>query len=98
MYFKSGMDDDYRKQLVKLRELLAGEADFLKPGPLGARPPAADAVVFPQLLGDAFSFLRAEGLETFAPYELALTRTLCRSLAVKRELAGTRFLVYQDTG
>jgi hypothetical protein len=127
VYFKSRMDDDYRKQLARLRELLREEAQILDPLPLGARLPAADAVVFPQLLGDAFkqieqlkkiripflaltsefgtvnmwdweivSFLQTEGLTTFAPYNLELTRKLCRSLAVKRELSSTRFLVYQD--
>jgi hypothetical protein len=127
VHFKSGIDDDYRKQLAKLKELLAGEADFLDPVPLGARLPEADAVVFPQLLGDAFkqigqlkkmripllaltsefgtvnmwdweivSFLQTEGLTTFAPYSLELTRKLCRTLALKRELRTTRFLVYQD--
>jgi hypothetical protein len=127
VYFKHGMDEDYKRQLAKLKELLADEADFLQPVPLGARLPEADAVVFPQLLGDAFkqigqlkkiripllaltsefgtvnmwdweivSFLKAKGLTTFAPYNLELTRKLCRSLALKRELRGTRFLFYQD--
>ena len=42
------------------------------------------------------SFLAAEGLDPFAPYSLELTRLLCRSLAVKRELRQTKFLVFQD--
>jgi hypothetical protein len=127
LYFKSAADEEFSKQLARLRELLAQEAQILDPLPLGARLPEADAVVFPQLLGDAFrqieklkkirlpllaltsefgtvnmwdweivSFLQAQGLTTFAPYSLELTRKLCRSLAVKRELAATRFLVYQD--
>ena len=84
-------------------------------------------MVFPQLLGDAYSmldelkaaglplliitsefgtvsmwdweidtFLRAHGLTTIAPYNLELTRVACRSLATKRELKKTKFLVFQD--
>ena len=127
LYFQSGMDAEYKTQLAKLRELLAGEAEILDPRPLGARLPECDAALFPQLLGAAFkqverlkkihlpllaltsefgtvnmwdweivSFLQTEGLTTFAPYDLDLTRKLCRSLALKRELAAARFLVYQD--
>ena len=42
------------------------------------------------------SFLKAEGLKTFAPYNLDLTKAICKSLAVKRDLRQTKFLVFQD--
>jgi L-fucose isomerase-like protein len=89
--------------------------------------PDADAVIFPQLLGEAYrrlaefkairlpllivtsqfgtlsmwdweiiSYLRAEGVETIAPYDLAQTKQICNALRVKRQLRNTRFLVYQD--
>jgi len=42
------------------------------------------------------SYLRAEGVETLAPYTLAGAKTVCRALATRRLLHGGRFLVYQD--
>ena len=57
VYFQSGRDDDYNRQLEALRALLADEADIAEPVALGAPLPEADAVVFPQMLGDAFSQL-----------------------------------------
>jgi len=127
VYFKSGMNEDFQAQLENLKKLLAKEVEFLDPVALGFRIPDADAVVFPQLLGDAFkqieelkrielpflvltsefgtvnmwdweivSFMKSEGIETFAPYNIDLTKKICRSLAVKREMKTTKFLVYQD--
>jgi hypothetical protein len=54
VYFLSGKNEDFERQLMILKELLAEVADFLDPVSLGSALPAADAVVFPQLLGDAF--------------------------------------------
>ena len=48
-----GRDADFDQQLVNLRALLAAEADILEPVTLGSPLPEADAVVFPQVLGDA---------------------------------------------
>jgi L-fucose isomerase-like protein len=42
------------------------------------------------------SYLRSEGVETIAPYNLDQTRKICRGLAVKRELKQTKFMVFQD--
>lgn len=42
------------------------------------------------------TFLKAKGIKIFAPYDLALTRVICRALAVKEELKTTKFLVFQD--
>lgn len=40
--------------LAVLRKLLADHAEFLAPAPLGGSLPEADAVIFPQLLGEAY--------------------------------------------
>lgn len=127
LYFRSGMDDDFKKKLSNLGTMLAEEAEVLDPVALGSKLPEADAVLFPQLLGDAFkqmdelrevripfvvltsefgtvniwdweiiSSMTAEGMKVFAPYTLDLTRKTCRTLALKRRLQSTKFLVYQD--
>ncbi|MBL8154496.1 MAG: hypothetical protein JNM70_09950 [Anaerolineae bacterium] len=127
VYFKSGRDDDYQRQLNNLRSLLAEDAEVLEPTALGAPLPEADAVVFPQMLGDAFSqleairaiplprlvitsefgtmsmwdweirsYLRSEGVETIAPYNIEQTHKIMRALAVKRQLQQAKFLVFQD--
>jgi len=120
-------DADFDNQLANLHKLLASDAEFLEPITLGTHLPEAEAVVFPQVLGEAYrqladikaipipilfitsefgtvsmwdweirSYLRAEGVETLAPYNLEQARLLCKTLAVKRSLKQTKFLVYQD--
>ncbi len=42
------------------------------------------------------SYLRREGIEVIAPYNLHQARILCRALAVKADLKRARFIVYQD--
>src|SRR5579871_220279 len=54
VYFKSGPDADFAKQVENLKRLLAEEAEILTPVALGSPLPDADAVVFPQMLGDAY--------------------------------------------
>ena len=41
-------------------------------------------------------YLAEAGVETFAPYALEQARALCRALGLRRELADTRFVVFQD--
>jgi hypothetical protein len=126
--FFPGRDADFDAQVARLTALLANEAELLPPVALGSPlPDNADAVVFPQMLGDAYrqvadiralqlplliitsefgtvsmwdweiaSYLRGEGIDTIAPYDLDQTKTLCRGLVVKRELRQTKFLVFQD--
>jgi len=127
VYFVKGRDKDFDLQLDRLRELFADQAEFLPPVGLGESLPEADAVVFPQFLGEAYhsleafksikmpilvitsefgtvlmwdweivSYLRSEGVETIAPSSLDQTRKLLGALQVKRQLRGTRFLVFQD--
>ena len=54
VYFDPGRDQDFDKQLSVLRNLLADCAEILPPVALGRPLPEADAVVFPQLLGEAY--------------------------------------------
>ncbi len=127
VYFDPGRDTDFDTQLATLQGLLADDVTFLPPVALGQPLPEAEAVLFPQFLGEAYrrlgdfrqidrpiliitsefgtlsmwdweiaSYLRTEGIETIAPYNLEQTRTICRALAVKRELRQTKFLVFQD--
>jgi len=127
LYFKSGMDDEFKLHLDMIREFLKNEASIINPLELGKPIKDADAVIFPQLIGDAFkqvdllkkiklpllvttsdfgtvnmwdweivTFLKTEGLKIFAPYSLDLTKNICRSLALKREMKKTKFLVFQD--
>lgn len=125
--FQSGADDDFRAQLANLATLLGNEAEILPVVPLGAPLPEADAVLFPQLVGDAFkqlgqllavrlpflvmtsefgtvamwdweivSLLKAEGAQVFTPYTLDQAKVVCRSLAARRALRDTTFLMFQD--
>jgi hypothetical protein len=127
VYFKSGMDEDFKKQIDNLKTLLKDIAEITEPVLLGSKLPDSDAVIFPQLLGDAFkqinllkkitipiiiatsdfgtvnmwdweivAFMKTEGIDVFSPYSLDLTRIICKSLALKRDLKTTKFLVYQN--
>ena len=59
VYFPDGRDQDFDIQLANLHEMLAGEVEILEPVPLGAPLPETEAVVFPQLLGEAYQKLDA---------------------------------------
>ncbi len=59
IYFPDGRDQDFDIQLANLHEMLAGDVDILAPVPLGAALPETEAVVFPQLLGEAYHKLDA---------------------------------------
>lgn len=54
IFFKAADDPDFLTQLIKLRELLADEAELLEPVKLGSKLPETDGVIFPQMLGEAF--------------------------------------------
>jgi hypothetical protein len=114
IFFKS-KDEEFDIQLERLNTLLLEDAEFLKPVELGETLPEAEAVIFPQFLGDAYrqlpefkqislpilivtsefgtvsmwdweiaSFLRSEGVETIAPYNLGQTQMICKALSVRR--------------
>ena len=54
LYFESLRNNDFDARLGDLHRLLDDKAEFLEPQELGAPMPDADAVVFPQLLGEAY--------------------------------------------
>lgn len=45
---------------------------------------------------EIITFLKAEGLNVFAPYDIELTKVICRAFGVKKELKQTKFIVFQD--
>jgi hypothetical protein len=53
--FEAAVKDEFYAQLKKLKELFGADADFLEPVLLGSKMPEADAIVFPQLIGEAYS-------------------------------------------
>ena len=54
LYLGGTDDPDFVVQTRRLRALLADEAELAEPLPLGALLPEADAVVIPQMLGEAY--------------------------------------------
>jgi hypothetical protein len=120
-------DDGFHAQCNAIRRLLGDRIDLLPFGVLGQSLPDCDAVILPQVLGDAYrrldafkamqvpmlvvtsefgtlsmwdweilAWLRAEGVQAIAPYDLAQARRVCAALQVRRELATGKFVVYQD--
>jgi len=59
LYFDPGRDSDFDKMLEAIRPLLADQVELLEPAPLGGPIPEAEAVLFPQLLGEAYRCLEA---------------------------------------
>ncbi|MCT4687350.1 hypothetical protein [Vallitalea sp.] len=127
LYFKEGRDEEFDIQLNALKRMLEDVAEFEQPIAVGEALPDVDAVIFPQLIGEAYkvindikkidvpilavtsefgtvamwdweivTYLKANGLDTYAPYNLELTKKLCKTLAMKRSLKGAKFLVFQD--
>lgn len=127
VHFIQGRNDDFDLQLARLKEMLSNQAEFLPPVGLGEPLPEAEAVIFPQFLGEAYhkvenfksiqlpilvitsefgtvlmwdweivSYLRSEGVATIAPSSFEQTRKVLTALQIKRQLRGTRFLVFQD--
>lgn len=54
VYFDPGRDGGFDTQLDVLKNLLAEQVEFLEAVPLGSPLPEAEAVVFPQFLGEAY--------------------------------------------
>ncbi len=127
IYFKNSKNEEFDLQVSTLRGLLEDEAVILDAVELGDEIPAADAVIFPVLIGEAYkqidkimkielpivaltsefgtvamwdweiiTYMKSKGLKPFAPYSIELTKIICRTLALKRELKDTKFLVFQD--
>ncbi len=125
--FSATPDDGFRVQCEAIRRLLGDRIELLPSAVLGGVLPECDAVILPQVLGDAYrqldafkaitvpilvvtsefgtlsmwdweilAWLRAAGVRPIAPYDLAQARRVCAALQVRRELAGGKFVVYQD--
>lgn len=54
VYFRAGMDKEYQQQIEVLRTFLAEEVEILDPVPVGSPVFDADAILFPQILGEAY--------------------------------------------
>jgi hypothetical protein len=54
IYFRSASDPDFSSQLQRLHEHLADDAEILAPALLGSQLPDTDAVIFPEMLGQAY--------------------------------------------
>jgi len=59
LYFDPGRDSDFDRMLEALRSLLGDRVELLEPAPLGSPLPDAEAVLFPQLLGEAYRKVEA---------------------------------------
>jgi len=60
LYFREASDPDFASQVSVIKDLLKDVVDVLQPTKLGdALPNETDAVVFPQMLGDAYRQLDA---------------------------------------
>ena len=55
LYFGSSVSGEFTAQVEHLKNLLGEEAQILDPAPLGAALPEAEAVIFPEVLGEAYS-------------------------------------------
>ena len=53
LYFES-VDEEFYRQVENLKVLLSAEAEIMEPVALGSAIPEAEAVVFPQLLGEIY--------------------------------------------
>lgn len=59
VYFDPGKDEAFDVHLNIVKDLLGDVAEFTEPVALGRRIPEADAVIFPQMLGEAYGRLEA---------------------------------------
>jgi len=128
LYFDPGRDDEFDIQVRCLESLLSEVAEILPAQALGTSIDGnPDAVVFPQMLGEAYrqlpyfqqiglpiliitsefgtvsmwdweiaSYLRTEGIQSLAPYNLNQAVQICNTLALKREMRKSKILVFQD--
>lgn len=127
LYFKSGKTEYFDIQLLKLKRMFGNVAEFLDPVAFGTKLPKADAVIFPEVLGNAYrqvedfqklnmpilfitsefgtvsmwdweiiAYLKSYGLNPVFPYSLEDAKNVCKTLVAKRELSGSKFVVFQD--
>jgi len=128
VYFSRDKTEKFDRQISEIKEQLSACAQLLDPVALGDDIPAsADAVLFPEILGEAYeqsaaftqisvpililtsefmtismwdweiiNFLKWKGVDVLSPYTKEQTETVCRSLAAKKEMAQSKFLIFQD--
>lgn len=73
VYFEPGRDENFDKHLNIVKDLLKDEAEFTAPRALGTTLPDADAVIFPQMLGEAYS--KIEELKAISLPIMVITST-----------------------
>jgi len=71
LFFDPGRDGGFDTQLANLQTLFASDAEFLPPVALGQPLPECEAVVFPQLLGEAYR--RADDFRMLKLPQLVIT-------------------------
>jgi hypothetical protein len=59
VFFDPGRDENFDKHLNIVKDLLKEDGEFLEPHALGSKLPDADAVIFPQMLGEAYNRIDA---------------------------------------
>ena len=128
VYFKRDKTEKFSRQMQLINTQLTDCVELLAPIGLGDIVPAdADAVVFPEILGEAYehsmafsdirvpililtsefmtismwdweimNFLKGKNINVLAPYNKGQTQVICRSLALRREMKRTSFLIFQD--
>lgn len=127
LYFTKGRNEEFDDQLAVLKRELSDIAEFMDEVSVGDKLTDCDAVIFPQLVGDAYkeiddligievpilavtsefgtvamwdweivTYLKSKGLKAFAPYSMEMTKMLIKIIAAKKELQGSKFLVFQD--
>ncbi len=128
VYFKRDATDAFSLQTERIRSSLSDCVELLAPSALGDPiDEKADAVVFPEILGEAYEssrlfdeipvpililtsefmtismwdweiigYLQNKEISVLAPYHGDQTRIVCRSLAVRRTMKDTTFLIFQD--
>jgi hypothetical protein len=128
VYFKRDKTKKFDQQLAHISQELKNDLELLPPIGLGEQVPKnADAVVFPEILGEAYehseafasfevpilimtsefmtismwdweimNFLRGKKVKVLAPYNKDQSRVICRSLALRKKMQDTTFLIFQD--
>ncbi|MCK9286444.1 MAG: hypothetical protein PHU24_01220 [Sphaerochaetaceae bacterium] len=128
IFFKRDRTAKFSNQLQHIKNELSEYVRLLEPIALGEPiDEQADAVVFPEILGEAYEhsdvfkslgkpililtsefmtismwdweimdFLRGKGVQVLAPYNKQQSEIICRSLALKRKMRQTTFLIFQD--
>ncbi len=71
VYFGATPDEECLGQVKRLRDVLLEVAEIVDPVPLGGPLPEADAVVFPQMLGEAYR--RVEEIRSIQQLKLVIT-------------------------